>query len=200
MSASGAEWPTSLTRRTRGCDRPASRTATSAIEGGGTGRAVSLAFMTAPDPFGWRDRAIAVAAVGAAAVSRRAFGHDGPGELEALKRQVLVCLALRESLVADPPERTGRTWLSVALRLERSRLDDVVRALAQQALVSVRTDEREHIEYEFALDAKEREIEGEMSVDLTDAGRREVALWLAQVRFQFGSWPPETPNVDDATG
>ena len=67
--------------------------------------------MSTYDDFGWRDHAIALASLGAAALSRLAFTTaDVIGEklLQPLKMQVLVALALQDSLAADPPHRTGR--------------------------------------------------------------------------------------------
>ena len=77
--------------------------------------------MSIHDHFGWRDRAIALASLGAATLSRLAFTtadviDEKP--LQPLEMQVLVALALQDSLVASPRHRTGTDWLSLAPRLE----------------------------------------------------------------------------------
>jgi hypothetical protein len=74
--------------------------------------------MSIHDDFGWRDRAIALASLGAAALSRIVFTpadviDEKP--LQPLDMQVLVTLALQDSLAAYPPDRTG-TRLAVPRR------------------------------------------------------------------------------------
>jgi hypothetical protein len=77
--------------------------------------------MSPGDDFGWRDRAIALASLGAAVLSRRAFTpadviDEKP--LQPLEMRVLAALALQDSLAAYPRHRTGTDWLCLALRLE----------------------------------------------------------------------------------
>jgi len=64
--------------------------------------------MSTHDDFGWRDRAIALALLEAAALSRLAFTtadviDEKP--LQPLETQVLLALALHDSLAADPPNQ-----------------------------------------------------------------------------------------------
>ena len=82
---------------------------------------VRLPAMSIHDDFGWRNRAIALASLGAATLSRLAFAtadviDEKP--LQPLEMQVLVALALQDSLAAYSPHRPGTDWLRLALRLE----------------------------------------------------------------------------------
>src|SRR5579862_7946493 len=110
--------------------------------------------MSTPGDFGWRDRAIALASVGAAALSRLAFTtadviDEKP--LQPLEMQVLVTLALQDSIAADPPNRTGTDWLGRALRLERSAVEEIVASLERAHLVRRPAGPQDvrAIEYEF---------------------------------------------------
>ena len=161
--------------------------------------------MSTHDEFGWRDRAIALASLGAAALSRVAFTtadviDEQP--LKPLEMQVLVSLALQDSLAADPPHRTGLDWLSRALRLERWVVEEIVGSLERANLVrrSWDTQDVDEIEYEFAENSDEDVIAGELPVAVTELGLQTVEGWLNRTRRHFGSWPPERPNVDDAVG
>jgi hypothetical protein len=49
--------------------------------------------------------------------------------LQPLEIQVLVALALQDSLVADPAHRTGTDWLSRARHLERWVVEEIVGSL-----------------------------------------------------------------------
>jgi hypothetical protein len=72
--------------------------------------------MSIHDDFGWRDRAIALASLGAATLSRLAFTtadviDEKP--LQPVEMQVLVALALQDSLAAYPgaePAPIGSAW------------------------------------------------------------------------------------------
>jgi len=157
------------------------------------------------DDLGWRDRAIALASLGAAALSRLAFTTaDVIGEklLQPLKMQVLVALALQDSLAADPPHRTGTDWLSRALRLERWVVEEIVGSLERANLVRRFSDAQDvgEIGYEFTEKSDEDVIAGELPVAVPELGLQIVEGWLSRTRLQFGSWPPERPHVDDAVG
>jgi DNA-binding MarR family transcriptional regulator len=94
--------------------------------------------MSIHDDFGWRDRAIALASLGAAALSRIVFTpadviDEKP--LQPLEMQVLVTLALQDSLAAYPPDRTGTDWLCLAVRLEPWLVEEIVRSLEGANLV-----------------------------------------------------------------
>jgi DNA-binding MarR family transcriptional regulator len=160
--------------------------------------------MSTHDDFGWRDRAIALASLGAAALSRVAFTtadviDEKP--LQPLEMQVLVALALQDSPAADPPQRTGTHWLSLALRLEPWVVGEIVRSLERANLVRRTSDAHDvgEIEYEVA-ESDEEMIADELPVAVTELGLRTVDGWLSRTRLQFGSWPPERPDVDDAVG
>ena len=116
--------------------------------------------------------------------------------------QVLVALALQDSLAADPPQRTGTDWLGRALRLERSAVEEIVASLERAYLVRRSADAHEvgEIEYEFAEQSDDDVIAGELPVTVTELGLQTVKAWLGRTRLQFGSWPPTRPDVDDAVG
>ena len=161
--------------------------------------------MSTHDDFGWRDRAIALASLGAAALSRLAFTtadviDEQP--LQPLEMQVLVALALQDSLATDPPHRTGTDWLSRALRLERRVVEEIVDSLERTNLVRRSSDAQDvgEIEYEFTEKSDEDVIAGELPVAVTELGLQIVESWLSRTRLHFGSWPPERPDVDDAVG
>jgi hypothetical protein len=158
--------------------------------------------MSTHDEFGWRDRAVALASLGAAALSRVVFTtadviDEQP--LKPLETQVLVSLALQDSLAADPPQRTGLDWLSRALRLERWVVEEVVGSLERANLVRRSSDTRD-VEYEFAENTDEDVIAGQLPVAVTQLGLQTVEGWLNRTRRHFSGWPPERPDVDDAVG
>jgi DNA-binding MarR family transcriptional regulator len=161
--------------------------------------------MPTRDDFGWRDRAIALASLGAAAHSRLAFTtadiiDEKPSQ--PLEMQVLVALALQDSLAADPPHRTGTDWLSRALHLERWVVEEIVGSLELANLVRRSSDPQDvgEIEYEFTEKSDEDVIAGELPVAVTERGLQIVEGWLSRTRRHFGGWPPERPDVDDAVG
>ena len=161
--------------------------------------------MSTHDGFGWRDRAIALASLGAAALSRVVFTtadviDETP--LKPLEMQVLVAIALQDSLAAYPSQRTGTHWLSLALRLELWVVEEIVGSLERANLVRRTSDAQDvdEIEYELAEESDEDVIAGELPVAVTEHGRQTVEGWLSRTRRHFGSWPPEWPDVDDAVG
>jgi hypothetical protein len=161
--------------------------------------------MSTHGDFGWRDRAIALAALGAAALGRLAFTTaDVIGEkpLRPLEMQVLVALALEDSLAADTPQRTGTDWLSRALRLERWAVEEILDSLERASLVRRSTDAQGvgQIEDELSQQSDEDVIAGELPVAVTELGLQIVESWLSRTRRHFGGWPPERPDVDDAVG
>jgi hypothetical protein len=135
---------------------------------------------------GWRDRAIAFAALGSAALGRAAFAQLDDDQPEPLAMQILVCMHVGESLRADPPNRVTASWLSQALRIEENVVRQLVRELVDQGHVS-------YLPY-----AGEDEDEDE-ELALTDRGVETVARWLDRVRNQFQGWPTARPDVDDVT-
>jgi DNA-binding MarR family transcriptional regulator len=157
--------------------------------------------MPTRDDFGWRDRAIALASLGATTLSRLAFSPADAIDPEPLEMQVLVALALQDSLAADSPHRTGTHWLSLALRLEQPVVEELVRSLDRANLVRRSSDVEDvgEIEYEFA-DESDEVVAGELPVVVTELGFQTVDRWVSRTRLHFGSWPPERSDVDDAVG
>jgi DNA-binding MarR family transcriptional regulator len=161
--------------------------------------------MSTHDEFGRRDRAVALASLGAAALGRLAFTtadviDEKP--LRPLEMQVLVAIALQDSLAAGAPNRTGTLWLSRALRLERWAVEEIVDILERAKLVRRTSDVQDvgEIEDELAENGDEDVIEGELPVAVTELGLETVEGWLRRTRRHFGGWPPERPDVDDAVG
>ena len=161
--------------------------------------------MSTHDDFGWRDRAIALASLGAATLSRLAFTTaDVVDEkpLQPLEMQVLVAVALQDSLAADPPNRIGTHWLSRALRLEPWVVGEIVGSLERANLVRRTSDAQDvsAIDYEVAEQSDDDVLAAELPVTVTEPGLQTVDRWLSRTRLHFGSWPPERPGVDDAVG
>lgn len=156
--------------------------------------------MATHDGFGWRDRAIALASLGAASLGRFAFTPADPLDPQPLEMEVLVALALRDSLAADPPHRSGIHWLSIALRLEQPAVADIVRRLEEAALIGRSPGALDDIEWELGGEVDEDDVLEELSIAVTDLGFEIVDSWLNRTRLQFGGWPPEQTDVDDAVG
>lgn len=159
--------------------------------------------MATHDEFGWRDRAIALASLGAASLSRAAFATaDVIGEkpLRPVEMQVLVALAIQDSIAAEPPQRTGTEWLSRALGLESWVVEEIVGGLEHAQLVRRSSDAQavSEIQYELAETSDEDVVAAELPVAVTELGVQAVAGWLDRTRRHFGSWPPARPDVDDA--
>jgi hypothetical protein len=161
--------------------------------------------MSPHDDFGCRDRAIALASLGAAALSRLAFTtadviDERP--LQPLEMQVLVALALQDSLAADPPHGTGTDWLSRALRLERWVVEEIVGSLQRASLIRRSSDAHDvaEIDDEFTEKSDDDVIADELPVAVTELGLQTVEGWLGRTRLHFGSWPPTRPDVDDVVG
>lgn len=153
--------------------------------------------MSTHGDLGWRDRAIALAAVGAAAVSRSAFAPADVADPSPLQMQVLVSVALQDSYVVDAPHWTGTSWLSSALRTDVEVVENVVRSLLERRLVIYRSDATEEIRWELGGEDDDELIASELPLALTDLGLATVDRWLTRVRLQFQGWPPDRYDVDD---
>ena len=161
--------------------------------------------MSTRDDFGWRDRAIALASLGAAALGRLAFTTaDITSEkpLQPLEMQVLVALALRESLVADAPDTTGTDWLTRALRVESSVIEEIIDGLERANLVRRSPDAQDvsEVEYDVSDKSDDAVIVNEPPLAITELGLQTVESWLGRTRRHFAGWPPTRPDVDDAVG
>lgn len=133
---------------------------------------------------GWRGRGIALAALGAAVLARSAFDARRSGPLGELEMQLLVYLALAldpgAALTGGPGEDIDS--LPTTLACDRQDLRVAIDALRREQLVVHKT--------EFEEDR----------VAITPAGVDRVERWLGRTVSLFGGWPPERPDVDDATG
>lgn len=131
---------------------------------------------------GWRGRGIALAALGAAVLSRSAFGWTRTGALGPIEMQALVYLTLaaEDNLDAEPGEGLGP--LSRALACEGEDAAIAVDSLARQGLVAY----ADHTD--------------DLRVAVTPEGVAAVEEWLELVTSLFARWPPVVPGVDDATG
>lgn len=137
------------------------------------------------DP-GWRADALARAALGAAALGRRAFGvaHTGHGVAQT-DVEVMAWMALGESrATGEPHSADTEAGLAAALALDAWDVRECVESLAHRMLVEEAVDSEP--------DAR--------AWSLTDAGAGVVEAWVARLPPLFARWPPETPETDDAIG
>ena len=146
---------------------------------------------------GWRGHAIALAALGASSVSRRAFVPVDADDPEPLDMEVLAALALQESMIADRPHRSSTRWLSYALAIDGKRAQAAVDELTERGLVRSESGREDEIEYELAEDHDRDSAAAEVPLVLTGKGIAVVNRWLVRVARQLRGWPPDVPNVDD---
>lgn len=131
---------------------------------------------------GWRERGIALAALGASVLARSAFaafrtGGLGPVEMQSL---VYLTLATEHDLPSQPGEALGS--LSRALACDGEDAAIAVDSLVRQGLVAYDADTED------------------LGVVVTPEGVSAVEAWLELAASLFERWPPEVPGVDDATG
>lgn len=126
------------------------------------------------------ERPIALAALGAVALARRAF----PPDADPLALQALVALALSQG---GDDELGGQGAASIALTLAvpEKELEPVLRALRRDGLIHDEAAWDEEADPVFAL---------------TRRGRQRVEEWLAGVRRLFGGWPAVRTGVARAPG
>ena len=131
---------------------------------------------------GWRDRAIALATLGAAALARDGFERHRTGGLSVLEMQVLASLAVLGDLgVTDEGPDIGS--LGTALRCDGDLLVRTLDDLAMRGLLVYRPVDE---------DAPQPGV-----LHLTSRGVDRLAWWLQSVRPLFTGWPPDRPDVDD---
>ena len=132
---------------------------------------------------GWRDRAIALATLGAAALARDGFQRHRTSGLSVLEMQVLASLAvLGDFSVTDEGPDIGSLW--TALRCDGDLLVRTLDDLAMRGLLVYRPVDE---------DALQPGV-----LHLTSRGVDRLACWLQAVRPLFTGWPPDRPDVDDA--
>lgn len=133
---------------------------------------------------GWRGRAIALGALGAAVLGRSAFDARRTGPLAELEMQLLVFLALGLDAGAASAADEGEAVesLPAALACDRQGLRAAIESLRRDQLV---------VRPAYSDDDR---------VAITPAGLARVDRWLAAVVPLLGGWPPDHPGVDDATG
>jgi hypothetical protein len=130
---------------------------------------------------GWRARSIALAALGAAVLSRSAFDVRN-GARTPLEMQLLVYLALLPGgTVAGDPD-ADIAFLSGSLACDDDDLDDAARSLVEQGLVA------------FPLGQEGGRVA------ITGSGVAEVEAWLPRISSLFTGWPATISSVDDAVG
>lgn len=136
-----------------------------------------------PIRVGWRARTVGLAALGAAALTRRAFDRGSGVVGSPLALQVLVRLYVGP---ADGPlEDRGELADSarIGLGCEAEELKDVVTTLADARLILVKDEQDE-----------------DQRLLITEAGAAHVEQWLIEVKPLFHDWPPNHPCADDAVG
>lgn len=135
--------------------------------------------------FGWRSRSMALAALGAMSLGRRAFAPRR-GQPDGLALELLLAVALADD---DQDARDDLHRLLSALSLGAEGFS------ALEALLSaklVRT--RELLDDPAGEDDDDEE---EVWLTLTDEGAAAIRAWLKRVSPLFARWPPERPDVDD---
>jgi len=138
---------------------------------------------TGSDDLGWRGRPIALAALGAAVLTRRAFDRPTTGPLEPLQMQLLLCLALRSPDGATTESGELFESLVVALACDRDDLRDALHVLSAQRLLVCSPEQ-----------------EDDERISITTSGAGQVHQWLGHAITLFGQWPPEEAAADDAIG
>jgi hypothetical protein len=136
--------------------------------------------------FGWRSRSMALAALGATSLGRRAFSPRR-GQPDGLALELLVAVALAND---DPDSRTDLDQLLSALSFDAdgsSPLDALLSAHLVQARDQLDDPARE-----------DEDDEEEQSLTLTDEGAAIIQSWLKRIAPLFTRWPRERPDVDDA--
>ncbi len=135
--------------------------------------------------FGWRSRSMALAALGATSLGRRAFGPRR-GQPDGLALELLVAVALADG---DQDARADLDRLLSALSSDTEGFS-AVEALLSANLVQPRG----------LLDPAVEDEDGEekASLILTDEGAAVVRSWLKRVSPLFARWPPQRSDVDDA--
>ena len=161
--------------------------------------------MPGSDGFDWRDRAVVLASLGAVTLGRAVFETaDVLGErpIKPVEMQVLVALALGESLAEGPPEHVDIEWLSRTLGLEPWVTEGIVDGLERAKLVRRSDDPHSpgQAESQRAAAYDEEEDIDLPPVVISEPGLQLVASWLQRARRHFRSWPPERRDVDDAIG
>jgi hypothetical protein len=131
------------------------------------------------DP-GWRARGIALAALGAAVLTRRSFGAWEAGiGLDDAHVQLLAALAL---LGADAHE----SELATSLALGTADVAEAAQTLAARGLVEEQPDDPPDT--------------GDRLWVVTEAGASAVHEWISRIVPLFAGWPRDNPDIDDATG
>jgi len=66
------------------------------------------------------------------------------------------------------------------------------------ASAEVRSQALDEIRWELDGEEDDDVVAGELPIGVTDLGFETVARWLSRTRLNFGGWPPERADVDDA--
>jgi len=137
---------------------------------------------------GWRRQSVALAALGAESLSRRALSASAAGGLDPIALRVLLAVGLTQS--SEDAESAGharsRASIMALASCDDEELDAAVGALLTNALVeSIRLTSGEPQEEDKWL-------------SLTAAGAARIEAWLQRVAPMFAAWPPDRPDVDDA--
>jgi hypothetical protein len=111
--------------------------------------------MSVDDDLGWRDRAIAPAALGAVATGRSVFASIDAGDPRPLQMQVLVCLALQDTTVIDAEYVADASWLGLALRIDEVAVEELLLGLAERGLIVFRP-------YELDEDDEDQDEDGQL--------------------------------------
>lgn len=124
---------------------------------------------------------MALAALGAAVLARKAFDPSKTAGLEPLEMQLLARLTLgpTDGALAKPGELFES--LTVALACDPDDLRGAIHALGERRLIVCTAEQ-----------------DGDERISITAAGVRSVDGWLRHAVPLFGQWPPDHAAADDA--
>lgn len=128
---------------------------------------------------GWRSRPVALAALGAVALTRRLLAEDALDGRDATTVLVLTTLAVPEDDAATQ-ERAGARGVAARLGLGERTVGGALDALVDEGLVEA-SDPMDSPAYV-----------------LTAAGPATVTGWLSRIAPLFSGWPVSPREVDDA--
>jgi hypothetical protein len=143
------------------------------------------------DELGWRQRAIALAVLGGAAISRSAFAGRIGRAPSPVRLQVLVSIAVYPYDASDTSS-SAASDMAYALALREDTFWSVVRDLVSTDLViyAAAPEDVDSAETRDPDDEGDEDEETEPQIRLTDAGWSIVTSWLRRVEPMFHAGHP----------
>lgn len=130
---------------------------------------------------GWRGRAAALTALGAARLTRVAFSHPNTDGLQPLELQILARVAIGPEDVSLSERGEAAASVSASLACDLGEVLEAASSLQRRGLLVVQEwqDDDQHLL-------------------LTADGVETFRSWLTQIMPAFPHWPPDLPGADDA--